>query len=74
MTAPHVLLSIAATDQGRSGLSTYVRGLYRAALRHDLVGWRFFNRKDGIYRRVPRDEQLAALGPAYESVISVLTG
>jgi glycosyltransferase involved in cell wall biosynthesis len=36
--APHVLLSLAATDQGRSGLSTYVRGLYRTALQHDLVG------------------------------------
>jgi hypothetical protein len=45
-----------------------------ASLRRDLVGWRFFDRKDGIYRRVPRDEQLEALGPAYDSVISVLTG
>jgi glycosyltransferase involved in cell wall biosynthesis len=33
----HVMLSLAATDRGRSGLSTYVRGLWRAALRHDLV-------------------------------------
>ena len=34
---PHVLLSVAATDHGRSGLSTYVRGLYRAALRQGLA-------------------------------------
>lgn len=33
----HVMLSLAATDRGRSGLSAYVRGLWRAALRQDLV-------------------------------------
>ena len=38
MSAPmHVMLPLAATDRGRSGLSTYVRGLYGALLAQGQV-------------------------------------
>jgi predicted transcriptional regulator len=42
-----------------------------ASLRRDLVSWKFLHRDHGVYHRMPRDEQLDALGE-YASAVAVL--